>query len=338
MKFFKRFLLVIGVLVGIYLITGLLMNGSMHIERSMTINADATTVFNEINTLKNWKSWSYWDNIDTAMKSVYEGPESGVGSKHTWQSNHENVGNGSLTISKSEKSKFVETELAFEGMGISIGGWKLRDTTGGTWTTTYMDFEMPFYMRPMTLFMDMDEMLGNDFIKSLEGLQKRCKEVVAICSGTNIETTVLPAMKIMTVRDSCRETEISNKLGQLYGEIGAEISKQGLKQSGAPFGIYYEVRMLGDTGMFFVLEAGIPIDKSGTSAGRVNYSETKESKVVKASHYGPYDATPATHEKIDAWMKAYKLTCTGPVWEIYVTDPMSESDPGKWLTEIIYPY
>jgi effector-binding domain-containing protein len=338
MNFFKRSLLVLAVLIGVYLIAGLLMNGSMHIERSMVIKADATTVFNEINTLKNWKSWSYWDNIDTAMKSVYEGPESSVGCLHRWQSTHERVGNGSLKITKSESGKFVETELSFEGMGSSLGGWKLKDTTGGILATTYMDIEMPFYARPMTLFMNMDEMLGTDFNKSLEGLRKRCEAIVAICGGTKIELSTQPAMKLMTVRDSCDKKQISMKLGQLYGEIGAEMTKQGLKQNGAPFGIYHVVKTNGDSSMFFVFEAGIPVDKSGLSSGRVNYSEFKEFRAVRAYHYGQYSETPGTHEKVEKWMSAYKLTCTGPVWEMYVTDPMTEADPGKWLTELVYPY
>lgn len=338
MKFFKRFLLVIAALIGVYLIAGLLMNGTMHIERSMVIKADATTVFNEINTLKNWKSWSYWDNIDTAMKSVYEGPESGVGCKHSWESQNDSVGKGSLTITKSEPGKFVETELSFEGMGTSLGGWKIRDTTGGVLATTYMDIEMPFFARPMTLFMDMDAMLGGDFMKSLEGLRMRCEAIVAICGGVKIERSTQPAMKVMSIRDSCTDKEISNKLGELYGEIMAEMAKQGMKQNGAPFGIYHTVKMLGDSGMYFVMEAGIPVDKNGATAGRVNFSEKAELRAVKAYHYGAYDQTPATHEKIEAWMNAYKLQCNGPVWEVYVTDPMAESDPSKWLTEIIYPY
>jgi effector-binding domain-containing protein len=338
MKFFKRFLLVIAVLIGIYLIAGLLMNGSIHIERSMVIKADAGTVYNEINSLKNWKSWSYWDNIDTAMKSVYSGPESGVGCKHSWESSNDSVGKGSLTITKNEAGKFIETELSFEGMGTSLGGWKIRDTTDGVLATTYMDIEMPFFARPMTLFMDMDEMLGGDFVKSLNGLKTRCEAIAAICGGVRIELTTAPAMKIMSIRDSCSEKEISNKLGELYGEISAEMVKQRMEQSGSVFGIYHSVSVQGDSGMYFVFEAGIPVNKKGTSAGRVNYSEIGAARVVKAYHYGLYNQTPATHEKIEAWMKAYKLPAAGPVWEIYVTDPMTESDPSKWLTEINYPY
>jgi effector-binding domain-containing protein len=172
----------------------------------------------------------------------------------------------------------------------------------------------------------------------LNGLKTRCEAIAAICGGVRIELTTAPAMKIMSIRDSCSEKEISNKLGELYGEISAEMVKQRMEQSGSVFGIYHSVSVQGDSGMYFVFEAGIPVNKKGTSAGRVNYSEIGAARVVKAYHYGLYNQTPATHEKIEAWMKAYKLPAAGPVWEIYVTDPMTESDPSKWLTEINYPY
>lgn len=338
MKIIKRIALVFGILIGIYLIIGLFTPSKAHIERTLFMQVNSTTVFNEINTLTHWKSWSYWDNIDPKMKSEFEGPESGVGAKHLWESTNDSVGKGSLTITKSEPGKFVETELWFEGMGTSVGGWKIRDTTGGVLVTTYMDVEFPFYAGPMLLFMNMDKALGGDFEKSLYALHEHCKSLSSAdrIAEIRIEATTMPPMKIMTISDSCYESEISMRLGMLYGEIGAEMNKQGLTQAGAPFGIYHVVTTK-DTVMYFRFEAGIQIDKPGKSNGRVEYKETTGGNVVKGLHYGPYDKTPTSHDQLSKWILANGKTVTGSPWEVYVTDPGAEPDPAKWLTEIYYP-
>lgn len=49
------------------------------------------------------------------MKISYNNIKSGVGSEILWSSANQNVGNGTMTITKSEPDKTVETELNFNG-------------------------------------------------------------------------------------------------------------------------------------------------------------------------------------------------------------------------------
>ncbi len=340
MKIVKRIALVLGILVGIWIIIALFVPAACHIERSTVINAPAATVYEQVNSFHNWKSWSYWDNIDkTTMKDSFAGPEAGVGHTHYWDSPNKSVGKGHLVITKSEPNSFVETELFFDGMGSSPGGWKMMDTVGGTKVTTYMDMESPFFMRPLMLFMNMEKRLGGDFEKSLAGL-KRISEAKANetpVSNVKIEATTVEPMKIMSIMDSCTSADITQKLGALYGEIFTANAKQKLTQQGAPFAVYHKAVTNPDGSMFFVLQAGIPVDKAGKTEGRVKYWETPAGNVVKGSHYGSYESTPKTHEQMDKWMAANGKTVDGAPWEVYVTDPGVEKDQSKWLTEIYYP-
>jgi effector-binding domain-containing protein len=339
MKIAKRIGIVLGVLIGIWLILALIAPASVHVERTTTVNAPSNVVYDQVNNFHNWKTWSYWDNIDkVTMKDSFSGPEAGVGAVHYWDSPNDSVGKGTLTITKSEPNAFVETELNFDGY-VSLGGWKMKDTTGGTTVTTYMDMDSPFLMRPMLLFMNMDEMLGADFEKSLAGL-KRVSEAAATAapaSNVKIEATTVDPMKIMSIMDSCTTADISQKLGSLYGEIGGATKKQGLNQAGAPFAVYHKVVYNPDGSMNFVMQAGIPVDKEGKTDGRVKYWQTPGGNVVKAWHYGTYESTPETHKAIADWMAKNGKTADGAPWEVYVTDPMVEKDTTKWLTEIYYP-
>jgi effector-binding domain-containing protein len=338
-KFLKRTGIVLLVLVLIWTITALFSSPTCHVERTMAINAPAGVVFDQINTLQNWKKWSYWDNIDKiSMHDSFAGPESGIGNKHFWNSPNDSVGKGSLTITRSEPNKFVETELAFDKMGTSMGGWKINDSAGTVYVTTYMDMKPPFFMRPMMLFMNVDKMLGPDFDKSLDGLKKVSEAAASLSASSTakIEQTTVPSMEIMSIMDSCTSSNISQKLGQLYMEIGVETQKQGLKQAGPVFAVYHKVIMNADGSKNFVLQAGIPVDKPGKSAGRVKAWTVPAGNVVKASYYGPYDKVEPTYMALQEWMSKNGKTADGPPWESYVTDPGKEPDSTKWLTEIYY--
>jgi effector-binding domain-containing protein len=339
MKIVKRIAIVLGILIGIWLILAVIAPGDCHVERSVMVQAPAATVFEQVNTIGKWKSWSYWDNIDKNMKDSFAGPASGVGAIHYWESTNDSVGKGSLTITKSEPNAFVETELNFEGMGSSLGGWKMKDTAGAVKVTTYMHMETPFFMRPMMLFMNMDEMLGADFEKSLAGL-KRVSEAAANETPTadyQINETTVEAMKILSILDSCTSANISEKLGELYVKIGQAMEKQKLNQAGPVFAVYHKVVNNPDGSMFFVLQAGIPVDKEGKDEGSVKYWVVPAGKVVKASYYGPYEGTAKAHEAIDVWLTRNSKETLGAPWEVYVTDPGIEPDQNKWLTEIYYP-
>ena len=176
MKILKRVGIVLLALLLVYIASAFFCRADIHVERATVINADRDSVFHHVNTLPEWKSWSYWDNIDPNMKSTYEGPASGVGSIHRWTSENDSVGHGSLKITQSVPGEFVETELTFGDMPPSLGGWKFADTTGGVKASTYMDIHVPFLFRPMMAIMNMDKTLGDDFAKSLNGLKKRSEK------------------------------------------------------------------------------------------------------------------------------------------------------------------
>ena len=177
MKVLKKLALVIVILFGIYILVSLFLPSHVKVERSITINAPTSLVFDQVNNFHNWPQWSYWDNIDPQMKSSYEGPESGIGAKHLWTSDNKNVGHGNITIVESKPYSMILTDLDFEGMGTSHGGWLFKDTNGGCDVTTYMEMDMGFFGRVMGLMMD--KMLGSDFEKTLEGLKKRCESMPA---------------------------------------------------------------------------------------------------------------------------------------------------------------
>ena len=332
MKFFKRVVIFILVLLVIWSVAALFCPKVIHVERSMIMKSDAKTVFTQINTLKNWKTWSFWDNIDTkTMKDEFTGPESGVGAKHAWESPNDSVGKGSITISKSEENKFVGLELHFDGKGDATSAWKIADTTGGVNVTTYIDFAMPFFMRPMCLFMNMDKMLGPDFERSLSNLKTIAEKPVT--PDYMVVEKDQASMMILSIPDSVKSVnDIGPKLGALYGEIGMQVGKAGAKMAGPVFCIYHHFAP-----NRIIMEAGVQVDKKiSKTEGRVKYWETKGGKVVSVDYYGSYDKMQPVYDIIKKWAADNNKKLSTDAWEIYIGDPGIEKDWSKILTQVVF--
>lgn len=172
MKILKRIFIVLVVIVGALAVIGFLVPREQHVERSLTVQANAASTFDQINNLKNWENWSPWIKLDPASIRNYSEPASGSGAYYTWSSENQNVGKGKMTITESQPLSLIKTKLEFEGMEPATGYFKIEPDGEGTKVTWAFDANMgsnPFY-RLMGLMMD--RMLGENFNEGLAGIKK----------------------------------------------------------------------------------------------------------------------------------------------------------------------
>jgi hypothetical protein len=169
MKILKWLLsLIILIVVG-----GFFMPGVSHVERSMTINAPANAIFEQVTELKNWKNWSPWFSMDTTMKLFYSEPKSaGIGAYYIWDSNNSNVGKGKMTILDEKINAQVRCKLEFDGMGVSIADLKMAAKDSTTTVVTWA-LESDHGLNPLSRYMGlmMDKFVGSDFEKGLTNLK-----------------------------------------------------------------------------------------------------------------------------------------------------------------------
>jgi AraC family transcriptional regulator len=52
---------------------------------------------------------------------------------------------------------------------------------------------------------------------------------------------------------------------------------------------------------------------------------------------GPYEALEGTYAALQAWLDEVGATASGPMWEVYWSDPGAEPDPARWRTELLVP-
>ena len=145
---------------------------AFRIERGTTIKAPPDKVFAFINDFHNWQSWSPWEKMDPGMKRSHSGPTDGRGAVYEWEGNKK-VGKGRMEIVESSPSSKIVIKLdffkPFEAHNTAEFTLEPRgDSTNVTWA---MHGKQPFMLKVMTVFMDMDKMVGKDFETGLANMK-----------------------------------------------------------------------------------------------------------------------------------------------------------------------
>jgi effector-binding domain-containing protein len=317
----------------IWLLISLFLSSTVIIERSQYINSKQKVVFSQVNSLHIISVWSYRHLIDYDMESTFEGPETGVGAIYKWNSSNELVGKGSMEIVASEPFSKVSTKVIYEGIDPIDGEWVLEKAKyGNADITGRMRIDVGFMGRVFPGLM-LDGWLGPEIEKSLKKLKSHCEMIPPEFNPRHPFMLVkVPERRVMVVKRTCLAADVSATLGESYAILMEEINKQGLEVAGAPFAIYVE-----KTEEKVVMEPGIPITNGGISRGEVIAKTIPPVKAMQIDYHGSYDNISDVYLFIRELTARKQMEVTGPPWEIYVTDPGTESDTSKWLTQVFHP-
>jgi len=148
-----------------------------------------------------------------------------------------------------------------------------------------------------------------------------------------IEETEVPAMFVMVMNDSAKSTEeIGEKLGKIYSSIGTCAENCKMESTGFPMAWY------DGPNPPWKLTAGMAFTtKCPKPEPGIETKELPAGKAVVARYYGPYELSEKAYVAIEAYMKEKNLTSSGEPYEVYIGDPMVETDPYKVQTDIVFP-
>jgi len=145
---------------------------SFRVQRTASIKAPPEKVFALINDLKGWNAWSPYDKKDPAMKRTLSGALAGKGAIYEWDGNKD-VGKGRMEITDATPPSKVVIKLDFiePFEGHNTAEFTLLgkgETTDVTWA-----FYGPsrFMTKVVSVFLDMDKMIGRDFEAGLANLK-----------------------------------------------------------------------------------------------------------------------------------------------------------------------
>ena len=120
------------------------------------------------------------------MKNTYEGTDGTVGAVNRWDSEVEEVGAGSQTITKLVPNEAIHTELNFIRPRVfkNTATVKLKPNRDNNETKVTWNIrgDFTFIQGLFMMFMDMDAQIGPDFEKGLADLKTQVEQA----SGTTI--------------------------------------------------------------------------------------------------------------------------------------------------------
>lgn len=333
----KLLKILIGILVAaliLFIAVNFIAPKKMQMEVTQTIDAPANLTYNLVNNLKSWEDWSPWAKLDTNAINTYSDKTSGVGAYWTWKGNKE-VGEGKQTIKESVLGEKIKMALEFNGWdGVSYSDWKFEKTDNNKTKISwgFDGAETAFPMRFFNLFMkgpltkSYKEGLGN--LKTLA--EKRAKEKVY--RGYKINEITIPEKHYVLNRSEVKVENIQQFYMQNLGNLFVKIQKAGAEMDGMPSGLFFKWdEKNGVTDM----AASIPT-KTAVNIKGAETLTIPEKRALQINYFGEYDKTSNAHYAIDEYMKDYDLLNDAPIIEEYVTDPVEEKDPSKWLTKITY--
>jgi len=167
----KKILIGLVVIVVVLLVVIATRPSEFRVERSATIAAPASALFEQVNDHHKFTVWNPFMKIDPNVKNTYSGPESGVGAVCSWEGNND-IGAGSATITESKPYELVRERMDWKRPieGTSTVDFTFKAEGDKTVVTWAMYGKNNFIGKAASLFFDCDKMVGPQFEKGLANL------------------------------------------------------------------------------------------------------------------------------------------------------------------------
>jgi hypothetical protein len=147
---------------------------TFRVRRSTVIAAPAARILPLIADLRQFNTWNPYANKDPDMRITYRGPEAGLGAAYDFESRR--AGTGSITILDGAAGTVVMRLLMTAPFAcdntIEFALAPRGDATEVSWT---MSGANAFIGKVMSLFCNMDKMVGKDFDTGLAALKAQAE-------------------------------------------------------------------------------------------------------------------------------------------------------------------
>ena len=167
----RRILIAVGAALVVLALVVALQPAAFVVERRTQIAAPPERVYGHIASLRAMDAWSPWVRMDPQLKVAYEGPESGVGARSSWQG--PDMGEGRLTVTGAQPGREVEMRLEMLSPMRATNRivFTLLPADGGTEVTWRMEGRNGFFGKAVALVAGMDGMVGGPFEQGLAALK-----------------------------------------------------------------------------------------------------------------------------------------------------------------------
>jgi GyrI-like small molecule binding domain len=322
MKILKKIGIIIGVLFIVYIVLSLMSPSGYKVTREIKISSPVENVFNQTTVFANWANWSAWAAADPEAIYTIENDNQIVGASMAWVG--EISGKGKMTTTEVVKNESFIYDLHFiEPFEMTSHGGFLYEKEGEfTKLTWYDEGKFGFMIRPMMLFMNVEEEIGPMFEQGLEGIKQIC-ESTSLKSAVEITEEIIEGHPILFIAESSSimPDVIGEKIGAAFGELMSLIGIAKLEMVGMPISITKGYSLADMTCEFSPAIRLAELPENLELSGRIEKGESYSGKALKIVHTGSYETLKSTYDAIIAHIENNGIERNGDSFEEYVDDP-----------------
>jgi len=169
---FLKIAIVIALLLALVFLFAAIRPSTIRFQRSVVIDASPEKIFGLINDFHNWSRWAPQDREDPTIQRTYSGPASGTGAISEWQGKG-STGKGKMSITESVPFNRISIETDFEKPFVAhnVNEFVLEPDGSATRVTWTMQGTNLYMMKVMSIFVNMDRMMGKHFETGLDNLK-----------------------------------------------------------------------------------------------------------------------------------------------------------------------
>ena len=170
---FKIIAIVVVVVLAGVLIYAATRPDTFSVQRSLAINAPPEKIYALIGDFRKWGEWSPYEKLDPAMQRSFSGADSGQGAVYAWDSKAK-AGAGRMEITQTTAPNSIVIQLDFikPFEAHNTATFTLQGEGDATRVTWVMSGPANYFHKLMSLFLNMDQLIGKDFETGLGNLKR----------------------------------------------------------------------------------------------------------------------------------------------------------------------
>ncbi|WP_299118972.1 SRPBCC family protein [uncultured Winogradskyella sp.] len=334
MKILRYILLLLLILVIGFSIYIAVQPNSFEVTRTKTIKAPQAVVYNNIIDFKNWEAWNSWVEENPETKVMLPELTKGIGGSYSWE---DEDGIGTMKTLATTPNSSITQEMQFADFPTNDVTWNLQPnddgTTEVTWTISGKD--LPFGFKAFATVMGgMEKQIGPHYERGLTMLDSVLQDEMKVYS-INVEgVTQHSGGYYLYNTTSCKFSEFEKNMKEMLPKVGAYAMTHNVTMAGPPFILYHKWDEENDAVIF---SCCVPTNsKMVSNEPGILTGQLASFRTVKTVLKGNYDNLKEAWETTMKYIADNNLEMieAGPMLETYITDPMSEPNPAKWITEI----
>lgn len=153
-----------------------------------------------------------------------------------------------------------------------------------------------------------------------------------VVRGYPVALVEMPGAVYLEMRREVRSEDISSEMQEMYGVLLDYVYEHEAQLAGHPISFVYS-----KTDSTVNIGAGVPVSVELPDTDEIKRMVLSPSKAAMLVYMGSYTGISKAYEALDAWLEQHELVPAAPIYEVYITDPGSEPDPAKWVTEVYAP-